>query len=295
MKLRLTFLPTLMPLILLMVASNIGAAQDGVDTKGSSGRTPSTRKPGTGAVASKPNRKGTAGKRSETANLARAKPSAAENAAMGDKLFIKKDYAAAESYYRYALAFEPDNAVYNYSLGVALYWQQKHADAEPYLVKAVTLWPGNAALRKDLALNLYYEKKYQEAEQYYRAAVHLEPGNAYYNNLLGFILYVQQKHTEAEVFYQEAVRLEPNNAAYQQYLVATQSALKAAEKLNPNAAMHNRRGNALFDQAKYGQAEAEYREALRLDPQSADYTNNLGRASAKHQKAAEHERPKPQQ
>lgn len=303
MKLRFTFLRTVMLLFLLslfllmpvMPAGNI-AAQDG---KSSSTRKPSKKQAPATVPASKPNPSAPKGSPEEAANkkpetvVSNLRLTAAENAAKGDELFLKKDYAAAEPYYRDALALEPENAVYNYSLGATLGWLRKYADAEPYLVKSVTLWPGNAALRKDLGTTLYMQRKYPEAEQQYRAAVRLEPDKPVYHSTVGLVLYYHGKYTEAETFFREALRLEPGNTEYQTSLTAAQSALKAAEKLNPDAAMHNSRGNVLFDEAKYAEAEAAYREALRLDPQSADYKNNLARASANQQKALEKARPKP--
>ena len=225
--------------------------------------------------------------------VAKPRLTAADNAAIGQELFQKKDFAAAEPYYRYAVALEPDNVAYNYFLGAVMFWLGKYADAEPYLAKAVALLPGNAAMRKDLGNTLYKLRRLPEAEQQFRAAVRLEPDKPVYHNQVGLILYYQQKYTEAETFFREALRLEPGNTEYQTSLTAAQSALKAAEKLNPDAAMHNSRGNVLFDEAKYAEAEAAYREALRLDPQSADYKNNLARASANQQKAPEKARPKP--
>ena len=292
MKLKLTFLRSFLSLFLLLVTSSICGAQDGVDRKSPSGGPTTAKKKRTAATSPKRNRKETADKKPDSV-VVKPKPTAAESAAMGYQLFMKQDYATAEPYYRDAVALEPDNATYNYYLGAAMFRLQRYADAEPYLRKAMTLLPSNAALRKDLATNFYRQQKYLEAEEQIRAAARLEPSNANYQSQVGLILYYQQKYTEAEMFFREALRLDPSNAGDQKNLEVTQSALKAAEKLNPDAAMHNSRGNVLFNQAKYGPAEAEYREALRLDPQSADYKNNLARASAARQKTSEYKQNPP--
>jgi tetratricopeptide (TPR) repeat protein len=58
----------------------------------------------------------------------------------------------------------------------------------------------------------------------------------------------------------------------------TAEAVDRAVSNSELAATHNDRGNALFNQGEFAGAMVEYREAIRLDPNSAVAHSNLGRA-----------------
>ena len=60
---------------------------------------------------------------------------------------------------------------------------------------------------------------------------------------------------------------------------SAQATLADAIRLDPGSAVyHNDLGRALYDQERYAEAEEAQREAIRLDPGNATYRDDLGDA-----------------
>ena len=132
--------------------------------------------------------------------------------------------------------------------------------------------------------------KLEEAIAAYREAIRLQPDYADAHTNLGIALHAQGKLEEAIAAYRTAIRLQPDDARPTYNLgTALQDQGKlgggdrrishgdpAPARLRPRTT-HNL-GTALFEQGKLEEAVAEYREAIRLQPDSAAAHSNLGYA-----------------
>lgn len=84
----------------------------------------------------------------------------------------------------------------------------------------------------------------------------------------------QRDHQNAEVNNSKGLAL-----FEQKKFAEAEAAYRQAVALDPkNALYHDNLGRALYSQKKYAEAEAECRQALALDPNSPDYNNDLGKA-----------------
>jgi tetratricopeptide (TPR) repeat protein len=88
------------------------------------------------------------------------------------------DPAAAISFYRRAIAIDPDVAEAHNNLGVLLAGQGLYAEAAEQFRAAVRLRPRDALALRNLALALERSGDLPGALEQYEAAVRAEPGNA---------------------------------------------------------------------------------------------------------------------
>ena len=127
----------------------------------------------------------------------------------------------------------------------------------------------------------------QTRQAAYRDAVRLDPGNAAYHNNLGIALSFLGRYDEVEAADREAVRLDRGNAAYHNNLgIALASLgrtrpggsrLSRGSPSGPRQRRHPRQPpDALRGLGLNYDAQAAYRDAVRLDPDNAAYHNNLG-------------------
>jgi tetratricopeptide (TPR) repeat protein len=247
------------------------------------------------------------------------------HSSLGDILSFKQKYAEAEAEYREAIRLSPNDANAHLTLGVELARQKKYAEAEAEYREAIRLDPNGYLAHNNLGSALREQKKYDEAEAAYKESIRLNPDYDYAHRNLGDLLASQKnyaKSEKAEAEYKEAIRLNPYDAlvhyslgnllVYQQNHAEDQARLrpllqgwpriaqqKQAEaeaayresiRLDPSyASAHYGLGYVLASQRKFDKAIAEYKEAIRLDPDNALYHGTLGSVFLFQKKYAEAE------
>ncbi|MBI4607999.1 MAG: tetratricopeptide repeat protein [Candidatus Rokubacteria bacterium] len=220
---------------------------------------------------------------------------------MAQALVAKRanDSRAAEIYARRALAANPDNPDAHGTLGWALYKQQRVAEAESALRESLRLAPDVVSRRQDLARVLEAQSKRDEAERELREALRRDPKNTVTTALLEAValnhamsLRLGNQDVQAEQVLRRALADLPNSTKTRAALadVLLKRADGVAErqpanaealyretiKLTPNnARAHNNLGVLLQGQGKTREAEAAYREAIRLEPANAQGYRNL--------------------
>jgi tetratricopeptide (TPR) repeat protein len=149
-----------------------------------------------------------------------------------------------------------------------------------------------AAKHAKAGYSLWGQSKFIEAEQEYRQAIKLEPKNAEHYKMLAYVLNAQKKYGEAEPEIREALRLQPDDDQYQRdladilvyeekYPQAEQEFRNLLQLANNESKKiwlplyHWRLGMVLEKEKKLAEAEAEYREAIRLEPNYTTYQESL--------------------
>jgi tetratricopeptide (TPR) repeat protein len=154
----------------------------------------------------------------------------------------------------------------------------------------------------ETARQLQLKELWVEAEAQYREALKLDTDVAWYYGELGITLYRQKRDAEAEVEIRRALRMDPKFARYHSILAlvlfvrinidADISAYSEAEaearkgvQLDPKDVWnHNMLGLVFLAEKKWAEAASQFTEAVRLDPNVAEYKDNL-------LKAQQHKRP----
>ena len=178
----------------------------------------------------------------------------------------QKRFAEAEAMEREALRLEPTGS-YSYrhymNLGKYLEKQNKHVEAEAAFREAIRIQKYQEAYN---ALGDYLKRqgRWAEAEAQYRlglATLYSSP----YPFELAVVLAKQDKLVEAEAEYKQAEAL-----------------LRKTLKTMPfYPYVRHRLGATLEAQNRLAEAEKEYAEAVRLDPDNAEYNESLQRLRAK--------------
>ena len=198
----------------------------------------------------------------------------------------------AIDHYEAALRIEPDHHDVNLNLGVAMAALGQTEKATNYFAKELRLKPDYAKAHEDMALALDDLGDFAAAEKHARQAVRLEPDNvrAYFG--LARALSGQGKSDEALGFYAEVLRRNPREPMIHFYLGLewfkrgrfgqAVSSLEEAVRLDPAWA----EARALLERATKdratSEAMADYREALRLNPDLPEALNNLAWILATH-------------
>jgi protein O-GlcNAc transferase len=196
------------------------------------------------------------------------------------------DPAAGIALIRRAMALEPGFAPHHNSLGHAFRRLGRLDDAVREYQDAAVLRPGSAEIHNNLATTLCDLGRREEAVEHYRRAAAVAPDVAdiWYN--LANILTETEASAEADVCYRTAIGLQPGlvhaHANYGRWLVTqgrwadADTALTDAVRLAPmQAANWNNLGVVRRELGRFD-AEACFRQALAVDPKSADAYYNLG-------------------
>jgi Flp pilus assembly protein TadD len=137
---------------------------------------------------------------------------------------------------------------------------------------------------------LEQQGRLDEAERQYRDALRLDPSSAAVRDALGYLLVRKSAFPEAVTHLMEAVRLRPDAAASHASLAYALrevgrlddsiAACRRALQFPENATLAGVRNNFGITLAMAGrapEARAEFREALRLDPNLTSARENLAR------------------
>ncbi len=179
---------------------------------------------------------------SPEANLSKE---ALEHVAIGNDYFTNLHYAEAEAQFRTAGNYEPSSADWPALVALALVFQEKYTAAETEAQIAVRLDPKNAVAHAALAAALGGLGKWRDAELESRVGMRLDPEGTrgipgLSQFLFGLSLWRLGKKEEAEQALRQVVQ---KFDAYQGKLA-----------------------QVLFEGGKLDEAEAQFREALRLHP-----------------------------
>lgn len=164
---------------------------------------------------------------------------------------------------------------------------ERWREAVPLLSKALAANPHDARVCCLLSVCHYKLKDFKESLEFAERAIVSEPENEWGHRLRSVVLTATGKKADALKSAEEAVRLEPEEPHALQTLVyaylnngKTSEALEIAEKLRelyPETEMaFFMLGNVYLKNGSYREAERNFREALRINPNSSDSRNNLG-------------------
>jgi protein O-mannosyl-transferase len=189
--------------------------------------------------------------------------------------------------FEHTISVTTGNYVVENNLGGVLMREGRLDDAIRHLARARSIRPDHAATLSNLGLAMQRKGKLGEAIALYREALHFKPTHleAWLN--LGNALEQTGDFDGALSAYAQAGKLDPEATVVPQLLArASEGKRRAAASPNsrtpvrPEALTSYERANALRDQGRLADAEAAYREAIRLDPAFAGARINLGIALA---------------
>lgn len=165
--------------------------------------------------------------------------------ALGNALYDQHKLPEAAAAYRQAIALKPALPIAHFNLGRVLHEQSLHTDAIAALKKAIELrgnWP---EAHNRLGNVLWDENQLDAAADAYTKAIALRPEYPAPNWSLGKILLIQGKPADALVCFQRVVEKNPTLARAYTHL-----------------------GYALSQMGRPEEANAQYVEAVRLEPDS---------------------------
>ncbi len=162
-------------------------------------------------------------------------------------------YAEAETFYKRALAIDPEHPEALHLYGLWAYQNGQAELAERNIRRAIGHQPRNAAYHNSLAAVLISLGRMPEAEAAARAAIALSPNLPEAFRNLGNALSEQNRNEEAAAAYQRSLQLAPQNAD-----------------------AHFAVANVLRKMKRWDAAIASYQGAIQLRPNFAEALNNLG-------------------
>ncbi|HEX6850831.1 MAG TPA: tetratricopeptide repeat protein [Candidatus Polarisedimenticolaceae bacterium] len=175
------------------------------------------------------------------------------------------------------LAVTTDNAVVHNNLGGVRMREGRVEAAVAHFEAARRIHPEYAAALSNLGVASASRGKLGEAIALFREALKHRPGHleAWLN--LGDALQKDGDRAGAIAAFRQAQRLKPGDATIASIVQALERLPSTASPAQASEARpHFDRGNALRGAGRYAQAEAAYREAIRLDPRFDAAHNNLG-------------------
>jgi tetratricopeptide (TPR) repeat protein len=181
---------------------------------------------------------------------------ALDHAALGNDYFTRLRYAEAEAQFRAAGSYEPGSADWPAFVALTLLLQEKYHAAETEAQVAVRLDPKNAVAHAALAAALGSLGRWRDAELESRVGMRLDPAGT--RGIPGLAQFV---------FGLSLWRLGKKQEAEQTLRQVVQKFDRYQGKL----------AQVLFEDGKLDEAEAQYREALRLRPDDQFLAQGLDR------------------
>ncbi|MFN0170664.1 MAG: tetratricopeptide repeat protein [Bryobacteraceae bacterium] len=177
-----------------------------------------------------------------------------------------RDFTAAESSFRQAIALEPNNADLHMFLGMALDQQNRLTEAAASYQKAVSLRPGNFRTLTNLGLNLFKQKKTAQAIEALQASVKLSPNQFAAQYILGLSYFQSKQYTQAITALEAADRLKPGDP---QVTTPLEQARRLAAPPAPQ------RAAALVEAGRFAEALPMLEALRRQNPVSEEAAYNL--------------------
>jgi tetratricopeptide (TPR) repeat protein len=197
-------------------------------------------------------------------------------------------YADPATFWRAAIAANPNAWLAHNNLGSALFEQGQVDEAIAHFRRALEIEPGYAKAHYNLAGILREKGQVDEAALHFQRALEIQPkySTAHYN--LGEILRQKGRLDEAIVHFRRAVEIRPDYADAHTALGVTLlrkgqmdeaiTHLQRALAIRPERAEdHNNLAGVLWQQSRVGEAIEHYRKALELRPDYALAHHNLGK------------------
>ncbi len=193
-----------------------------------------------------------------------------------------RQFSAASEDFHQALQLASNSATLHLAYAASLLFSQNYSVAEAQARQSLKLWPDNAVAHGVLALSLTAQKKFAEAESHSREALRIFPDDHSAIFTLGLSLTHEQKYKEALPFLRAAMPFMHNLPAIEKYigicLVEIGGTADGIEQLSSylssapeDAEGHYYLGVGLRQMGKSERANAEFAEALRLQPNNAQY------------------------
>lgn len=175
------------------------------------------------------------------------------------------------------LAVTRDNAVVHNNLGGVLFRGGSVERAVAHFEAARRIRPDYTAALSNLGVASASQGRLGEAIAHFREALRLRPDHVEAWLNLGDALRKDGDRDGALAAVREARRLRPKDPAIDAFARALENLPDSAAPAAPSPARPAfERGNALRNEGRLGEAEAAYREAIRLDPRHDAARNNLG-------------------
>jgi Tfp pilus assembly protein PilF len=173
----------------------------------------------------------------------------------------------------------------NYRLGLSLLEAGRVAEAENALKEALNGRPDNTDFQLAMAALHHKQGANAQAEETYKQVIATHPGLAQAHKSYGDLLVLLKRPTEALAQYATAVKEAPN-AAFRRVYASTLikggktseaiEQLREALKLEPGSAQLNMElGDALSQAAQNREAIVAYEKAIELNPKQIGVLNNL--------------------
>jgi tetratricopeptide (TPR) repeat protein len=195
----------------------------------------------------------------------------------------KNDEAAI--HFAEAVRIQPHYLLALDNLGLSLVKQGKLEEGMGYCRAALAINPRNAKVHFNLGLALAMEGKLKESLPEYEAACRLDPASVHFRVVLAEALVRDGKTNEAAGCFQEALRLQPNFAqahwrygmslAYTGNLKEALDHLREAIRLQPAVPIYLDLASVLTRAGQSDAAVTQYRNALRLQPDSPPALTSL--------------------
>lgn len=122
----------------------------------------------------------------------------------------ERDFAAAESFYKRALRYDPMHLDANYLLGTLYAEQRDLAKALKFLLQAAEINPRSHMIQNNLGNIYQLSGQFDQAIDCYRRALEFEPNMPEVHNNLGNIYKNHQQFAEAEACYRRALLFRPD-------------------------------------------------------------------------------------
>jgi tetratricopeptide (TPR) repeat protein/S1-C subfamily serine protease len=228
-------------------------------------------------------------------------------------------YQQAIDDFTQVIQLDPKNADYYHSRGLAYSLLNKRQQAIDDLTQAIQLDPKNAQYYSHRGYAYSALKKYQQAITDFTKAIQLDPKNAQYYNARGLVYGSLEDYKKAiediteaicldpkdfsyyasrGIAYSglkdykqaisdltEAIRLDPKNAPYTvqglRYSEFKDNKLRISSYSTQLSIVYATRGDAYSKLKEYKQAIDDYTQAMKIDPENAEYYKNRGSAYSK--------------
>jgi predicted O-linked N-acetylglucosamine transferase (SPINDLY family) len=192
----------------------------------------------------------------------------------------------ALEHFKAALKLRPQAAKYHLNMGLALDGLGRYDEAVASYREALRLEANYSQAHNNLANTLGRLGRLDEAETHYRAALRLNPNTPEFHNNLGHTLNCLGRSEEAAASCRRALELRPNYpaalnnfglamAALEQFAEA-ERAYRAVLGIRPDLVALRNLAYLLLRCRRPSEAEACFREALRLKPDDAQTLKALG-------------------
>jgi protein O-mannosyl-transferase len=170
----------------------------------------------------------------------------------------------------HAVDVTKDNSLAEENLGAALMASDRYGEALPHFQKAVKLRPFDPGTHLNLAGDLALSDRPREAVQEYETGIPLTSDpetrlSAY--TTLGRLYSQLGEHAKARASYQEAMRINPQQVTARDGFTKEEVSEAFRNVVeSPSAEGYLRLGKALQQDGRASEAQAAYKQALKLDP-----------------------------